>query len=94
MGNLIITGASVQHYGPLGIDDFPTGLKVTVNLKHAKSRDSLEIGKMYTMGSTGLYMSLTGIDDPTTQFIDGNPNSIMNSQQMMINLAQTYPNIP
>lgn len=58
MGNLIIDNASVQHYGPLGIDDFPTGLKVTVSLKHSKSRDMIEIGKMYTRGTTGLAVPL------------------------------------
>lgn len=58
MGNLIIENASIQHYGPLGLDDFPTGLKVTVNLKHAKPRDMMEIGKMYTMGAVGLGVPL------------------------------------
>lgn len=58
MGNLIIDNATVQHYGPLGIDDFPTGLKVTVNLKHAKSRDMIEIGKMYTRGTMGIGVPL------------------------------------
>ena len=50
MGNLIIDNTSIQQYGPLGIDDFPTGIKVTVNLKHAKSRDAAEIANMYTKG--------------------------------------------
>ncbi|MBQ3415890.1 MAG: hypothetical protein IJH39_11280 [Clostridia bacterium] len=58
MGNLIIENTTVQHYGPLGIDDFPTGLKVTVNLKHAKPRDMIEIGKMYTKGTMGLAVPL------------------------------------
>ncbi len=58
-GNLIMDGATVEHYGPLGIDDFPTGLKVTVTLKHAKSRDMIDIGKMYTMGTSSLYMDIT-----------------------------------
>ena len=63
-GNLIMDGATVEHYGPLGIDDFPTGLKVTVTLKHAKSRDMIDIGKMYTMGTSSLYMDIThtGLD--------------------------------
>ena len=56
MGNLILENASVQHYGPLGIDDFPTELKVTVTLKHARSRDSIEIGRMYTKGTNGIYL--------------------------------------
>lgn len=50
MGNLIIDNTSIQQYGPLGIDDFPTGIKVVVNLKHAKSRDASEIANMYTKG--------------------------------------------
>ena len=62
MGNLIIDNASIQHYGPLGLDDFPTGLKVTVNLKHAKPRDMTEIGKMYTMGTVGLGVPLARTD--------------------------------
>ena len=55
MGNLILTKASIQHYGPLGIDDFPTNLKLTVTLKHARSRDSVDIGRMYTSGTNGIY---------------------------------------
>ena len=55
MGNLILTNATVQHSGPLGIDDFPTELKVSVTLKHARPRDVTEIGRMYTQGSTALY---------------------------------------
>ena len=58
MGNLIIDGSTIQQYGPLGLDDFPTGLKVTINLKHGKSRDMMEIGKMYTMGRAGLGVPL------------------------------------
>ena len=62
IGNLIITSTSVQHYGPLGIDDFPTGLKVTVNLKHAKSRDAIEIQQMYTGGSGVLSAGFSGMN--------------------------------
>ena len=62
IGNLIITNTSVQHYGPLGIDDFPTGLKVTVNLKHAKSRDAIEIQQMYTGGTGILSAGFSGMN--------------------------------
>ena len=61
IGNLIITNTTVQHYGPLGIDDFPTGLKVTVSLKHAKSRDAIDIQHMYTGGKGALAVGFTGI---------------------------------
>ena len=76
MGNLIISDSTVQHYGPLGIDDFPTGLKVTVNLKHAKSRDMLEIGKMYTMGTVGIGVPLA--DNEYTDFIDNSSVKLTN----------------
>lgn len=56
MGNLIMTNASIQQSGPLGIDDFPTNLTVTVTLKHARGRDAVEIGRMYTKGTNGIYM--------------------------------------
>lgn len=58
MGNMIIENTSFSQYGPLGIDDFPTGIKVAITLKHAKPRDMIEIGKMYTMGRTGLGVPL------------------------------------
>ena len=63
IGNLIMTKAEVQHYGPLGIDDFPTGLKVTVSLKHAQPRDSARIERMYTKGLSTIYQRLNSIKD-------------------------------
>ena len=56
IGNLIVTNTSVQQYGPLGIDDFPTGIKVVVNLKHGRSRDATEIANMYTMGIGAIHI--------------------------------------
>lgn len=58
IGNLIIESSSVQHYGPLGFDDFPTGVKVTVTLKHGRPRDMVEIAKMYTGGLQGIGVPL------------------------------------
>lgn len=60
MGNLIIENTSFQMYGPLGIDDFPSGIKVTVSLKHAKSRDAAEIANMFTRGETSILFKLVG----------------------------------
>lgn len=56
MGNLIMTDATVTHSGPLGVDDFPTEVKVTIKLKHAKPRDLVDIAKMYTKGTSGIYI--------------------------------------
>lgn len=62
MGNLILTNSTVQHSGPLGIDDFPTELKVSITLKHARPRDLTEIGRMYTKGASGIYHVLAHHD--------------------------------
>ena len=55
IGNLICTGAEVEHYGPLGLDDFPTGLRVKIELEHGKPRDISGIEKMYNRGDTRIY---------------------------------------
>ncbi len=55
IGNLILENATVEHYGPLGLDDFPSGIKVTVELKHAKARDSVAIEQMYMQGNSRIY---------------------------------------
>ena len=62
MGNMILIGSDIQQSGPLGIDDFPTELKVTVQLKHGRPRDSVEIQKMYTRGTTAIYRPMNLIE--------------------------------
>lgn len=58
-GNLIMTNCKVTHSGPLGLDDFPTDLKVTVSLKHGRGRDAVDIAKMYTRGEQSIMIPLT-----------------------------------
>ena len=60
IGNLILTNAEIVHSGPLGVDDFPTHLKVIVTLKHPRPRDITDIGRMYTGGTNALYHVLSG----------------------------------
>jgi hypothetical protein len=62
IGNLILTGASIQQLGPLGFDDFPTELKVKVTLTHGKSRDAVEIANMYTIGKGAIYHPIKNLD--------------------------------
>ena len=62
MGNMIMTGSEIQHLGPLGLDDFPTEIRVTVSLKHGRPRDSVEIQKMYTKGREAIYKPMNLID--------------------------------
>lgn len=59
MGNLIIDNVELSHSGPLGLDDFPTELKVSITLKHATPRDSVDIQRMYTQGRTAIYSKLS-----------------------------------
>ena len=78
IGNLFIETAEVQHSGPLGLDDFPTEIKVTVQLKHGRPRDSVEIQKMYTRGRDSIYkpMNLINIADYiTNEFAFGDINN-------------------
>ena len=65
IGNLIIVDSQIQQMGPLGVDDFPTELRVSVTLKHPRPRDISDIGRMYSGGTNALYHVLSGhkIDD-------------------------------
>lgn len=58
MGNLIIENTEITHSGPLGLDDFPTDIKVVITLKHAMPRDSVDIQKMFTKGRHSIYARL------------------------------------
>lgn len=55
VGNLVCTGSEIEHYGPLGLDDFPTGIRVRINLEHGKPRDIMGIEQMYGRGDTRIY---------------------------------------
>lgn len=59
IGNLVITNVNIEHFGPLGIDDFPTGLKVTVELDRGKPRDLRDIEKLYMQGNDRIYSSMS-----------------------------------
>ena len=58
LGNMILTNTTITHYGPLGIDDFPTGLKVTCELTRGKVRDIRDIEKIYMHGNDRIYTSM------------------------------------
>jgi hypothetical protein len=59
MGNMIVTNVTIEHYGPLGLDDFPTGLKVVVELDRGKPRDIRELEKIYMHGNDRVYQSMS-----------------------------------
>lgn len=58
MGNMIVTNSEITQYGPLGLDDFPTEIRVSITLKHGRPRDITDIGRMYTKGLTAIYQPL------------------------------------
>ena len=58
MGNMILKNTTVEHYGPLGLDDFPTGIKVTCELTRGKSKDIRDIEKLYMHGNDRIYTSM------------------------------------
>ena len=58
IGNMVITDVNIEHNGPLGLDDFPTGLKVTVQLDRGKPRDIRDIEKLYMQGNDRIYHSM------------------------------------
>lgn len=55
IGNMILEKTTIAHTGPLGLDDFPTGLKVVCELKRAKGRDKRDIEKLYMHGINRIY---------------------------------------
>lgn len=60
MGNLILQNAELSFGDvPLGLDDFPTELKVAITLKHCKPRDLTGVAKLFTKGEFGLALSTT-----------------------------------
>lgn len=58
MGNMFLDGCTIEHYGPLGFDDFPTGIRVNITLKHGMPRDNLKIEQMYMNGDYRIYQPL------------------------------------
>lgn len=55
MGNMILKNTTITHTGPLGLDDFPTGLKVVCQLERGKPRDLREIEMLYMNGNDRIY---------------------------------------
>lgn len=58
MGNMVLKNTTIEHYGPLGLDDFPTGLKVTCELERGKPRDQRDIERIYMGGQERIFYSM------------------------------------
>ena len=93
MGNLIMEDAETSHSGPLGIDDFPSEIKVVVKLKHAKSRDSIDIQKMYTKGVSSIYRSMKLVKSQNYWFNEaafGDVKDVLTHDPMLLRKALSF----
>jgi hypothetical protein len=57
IGNLICDDVSIEFGDTLGPDDFPTTMKATFKLQHARSRERGEIESIFNRGDGRLYQS-------------------------------------
>lgn len=55
IGDLILTNTQLSFGDKLGVDGFPTTMKVTVSLKHNKPRDRAGIETMFNNGTQRIY---------------------------------------
>ena len=56
IGNLTLQDAQFEFDGPLGYEDFPSKLKVTITLKPGRPRDKGEIESMFNAGKGRMYL--------------------------------------
>ena len=64
IGNLICTNCKLEFGDILGPDDFPTELKATITLKHARDRDMGDIMSMFNMGQGRFYAHVKDKPEP------------------------------
>jgi hypothetical protein len=66
IGNLNLKSSTLSFVGPLGKDDFPSGLKLEVELAHGKPRDRDDFESMFNGGTGRLYATGKSYDPKTT----------------------------
>lgn len=77
IGNLAMQDAQFEFEGPLGYEDFPSKLKVTITLKPGRPRDKGEIESMFNAGRGRMYLQPElGDQQPGEQIIDAYGKSI------------------
>jgi len=70
IGNLCMQDAKFEFEGPLGYEDFPSKLKLTITLKPGRPRDKSEIESMFNAGKNRIYLQPEGFDDVSTVNVD------------------------
>lgn len=79
MGNMILLNTTIEHYGPLGLDDFPTGLRVICELERGKPRDSRDIEKIYMHGNDRIFSSMG--EELKRMYSDSDPYNTDNAKK-------------
>jgi hypothetical protein len=69
IGNLTCTDADFEFEGPLGYEDFPSKLKITINLKPGRYRDKGDIESMFNAGRGRIYLTPKGVPDPNNETV-------------------------
>lgn len=96
IGNLGCKKADFQFDGPLGYEDFPTKLKVVIELQPNRPRDKSDIESMFNAGKGRLYLPEQGVLDPSTGSYDvsayGNKEFKGRSKEAFIKKAAKYAN--
>jgi len=68
IGNLGCTKANFEFDGPLGYEDFPSKLKVVVELQPNRPRDKSDIESMFNAGKGRLYIPQDAILNPNAEY--------------------------
>ena len=75
LGNLACTNTEINFEGPMGIQDFPEKMVVTVTLKPGRPRDKGEIESMFNSGRGRFYIQPDGgVDLDQVQDVSANGN--------------------
>lgn len=85
IGNLHLESSTLSFNGPLGKDDFPSGLKLEVTLFHGKPRDRDDFESMFNGGTGRLYATGKSYGKyeksaPTSKPAAGTPSSKQTAQ--------------
>ena len=59
VGNMILTNTTIEQSGPLGLDDFPTNIKVTMSFDRGRPKDKWKIEQMYMRGDDRIALSMS-----------------------------------
>lgn len=75
IGNLNLKSSTLSLVGPLGKDDFPSGIKLEVELAHGKPRDKDDFESMFNGGTGRLYATGKSYSPKTTTSIASSGSS-------------------